>query len=50
MPAIDARYRSTRERAIVGESLAGLFVVETLLRESTLFDHYVAFDPSLCRC
>jgi predicted alpha/beta superfamily hydrolase len=47
MPTIDARYRTTRARAIVGESLAGLFVVETFLREPTLFDHYVAFDPSL---
>jgi hypothetical protein len=47
VPAIDARYRTTRERAIVGESLAGLFVVETFLREPTLFDHYVALDPSL---
>jgi predicted alpha/beta superfamily hydrolase len=47
IPAIDARYRTTRERAIVGESLAGLFVVETFLHEPTSFDHYVAFDPSL---
>jgi predicted alpha/beta superfamily hydrolase len=47
VPAVDARYRTTGERAIVGESLAGLFVVETLLREPALFDHYVAFDPSL---
>jgi Predicted hydrolase of the alpha/beta superfamily len=29
VPAIDARYRTTSERAIVGESLAGLFIVET---------------------
>jgi predicted alpha/beta superfamily hydrolase len=47
IPAIDRRYRTTAERAIVGESLAGLFVVETFLREPGLFDHYVAFDPSL---
>jgi predicted alpha/beta superfamily hydrolase len=47
VPAIDARYRTTRERAIVGESLAGLFIAETFLREPTLFDHYIAFDPSL---
>ena len=33
IPAIDARYRTTPERALVGESLAGLFVVETFLRE-----------------
>ena len=47
MPAIRARFRTTDERAIVGESLAGLFVVETFLTEPTLFDHYVALDPSL---
>jgi predicted alpha/beta superfamily hydrolase len=47
IPVIDGRYRTTSERAIVGESLAGLFVVETFLREPRIFDHYVAFDPSL---
>jgi len=47
MPAIRQRYRTTAETAIVGESLAGLFVVETLLREPDLFDTYLAFDPSL---
>lgn len=47
MPAIAARYRVTRERAIVGESLAGLFILETFLKEPTLFDHYVALDPSV---
>jgi predicted alpha/beta superfamily hydrolase len=47
MPAVKKRYRTTEEAAIVGESLAGLFVVETLLREPDLFDTYIAFDPSL---
>lgn len=47
IPLIDARYRTTAERAIVGESLAGLFVVETLFAEPDLFETYVAFDPSL---
>jgi predicted alpha/beta superfamily hydrolase len=47
MPAIGKRYSVTKERAIVGESLAGLFVVETLIVEPDLFDTYVAFDPSL---
>jgi predicted alpha/beta superfamily hydrolase len=47
MPAIRQRYRTTAETAIVGESLAGLFVVETFLQEPDLFDTYVAFDPSL---
>jgi predicted alpha/beta superfamily hydrolase len=47
VPAVRARYRTTDERSIVGESLAGLFIVETFLLEPTLFTHYVAFDPSL---
>jgi predicted alpha/beta superfamily hydrolase len=47
IPAIDARYRTTHDRAMIGESLAGLFVVETYLREPAMFDRYVAFDPSL---
>ena len=46
-PAVKSRYRVTDERAIVGESLAGLFIVETFLMEPTMFDHYVAIDPSL---
>ncbi|MGK5055647.1 alpha/beta hydrolase [Janthinobacterium sp. LB2P49] len=47
MPEVRRRYRTTGETAIVGESLAGLFVVETYLLEPQLFDHYLAFDPSL---
>lgn len=47
MPAIRARYRTTDETAIVGESLAGLFVVETFLKEPDLFNTYIAFDPSM---
>jgi predicted alpha/beta superfamily hydrolase len=47
MPTVRSRYRTTGETAIVGESLAGLFVVETFLLEPELFDTYIAFDPSL---
>ena len=47
MPEIRGRYRTTDETAIVGESLAGLFVVETFLLEPDLFDTYIAIDPSL---
>lgn len=47
MPQIKGSYRTTNEKAIVGESLAGLFVVETFLLEPELFDTYLAFDPSL---
>jgi predicted alpha/beta superfamily hydrolase len=47
MPEVKARYRTTKETAIVGESLAGLFVVETFFLEPDLFDAYIAIDPSL---
>jgi predicted alpha/beta superfamily hydrolase len=47
MPEVKKRYRTTNETAIVGESLAGLFVMETFLLEPDLFDTYIAFDPSL---
>jgi predicted alpha/beta superfamily hydrolase len=47
MLRVRERYRTTDETAIVGESLAGLFIVETFLLEPALFDTYVAFDPSL---
>ena len=47
MPQITANYRTTGETAIVGESLAGLFVIETFLLEPKLYDTYIAFDPSL---
>lgn len=47
IPQVKERYRTTGETAIVGESLAGLFVVETFFLEPDLFDTYIAFDPSL---
>lgn len=46
-PAIAARYRITTDSGIIGESAAGLFVVETFVLEPSLFDHYIAADPSL---
>ena len=47
MPLISKNYRINSETAIIGESLAGLFVVETLLKDPDLFDSYIAIDPSL---
>ena len=47
MPEVRRRYRTKDETAIIGESLAGLFIVETLLLQPHLFDTYVALDPSL---
>lgn len=47
MPEIARRYRTNDETAIVGESAAGLFVMDTLVTEPALFDDYIAIDPML---
>ena len=47
IPEVNNRYRVTGKKAILGESLAGLFVLETFFLQSTLFDYYIAMDPSL---
>lgn len=44
---IHKRYRVTDEKGIIGESLAGLFVMETFFKTPDAFDFYVAMDPSL---
>lgn len=46
-PEIEKRYRTNGKRGIIGESLAGLFVVETFLLSPQMFDYFIAFDPSL---
>jgi uncharacterized protein len=46
-PEINKRYRTTSESSIIGESLSGLFVVETFFLRPDMFDNYIAFDPSL---
>lgn len=46
-PEIARRYRVSGESAVVGESFAGLFVLETLLQDPDLFDEYIAVDPSV---
>ncbi|MBI2380748.1 MAG: alpha/beta hydrolase [Gammaproteobacteria bacterium] len=47
LPTIRRDYRTTAETAIAGESFAGLFIVDTLLRQPELFDSYIAVSPSL---
>ncbi|MFZ1378925.1 MAG: alpha/beta hydrolase-fold protein [Saprospiraceae bacterium] len=46
-PEINKRYRTTKEKSIIGESASGLFVVETFFLAPEMFDNYIAFDPSL---
>lgn len=47
MPQVRQRYRTNGKTAIVGESLAGLFVMETFFAQPQLFDTYIALSPSL---
>ena len=47
IPYVDSHYRAGPRRVLMGESLAGLFVVDTFLTEPTMFDDYVAVSPSL---
>lgn len=46
-PFIQTRFRTNGETALMGESLAGLFVVETFLKAPEMFDAFVAVSPSL---
>ncbi len=47
MPEINKRYNTNDYKGIIGESLAGLFVMETFLTQPETFDFYIAMDPSL---
>lgn len=46
-PEIERAYRTNGHDAVLGESLAGLFIVETYLVEPSLFGGYAAIDPSV---
>ncbi len=47
MTEIAKRYRTTKKKGIIGESLSGFFVVETLQLAPEMFDFYIAMDPAL---
>lgn len=47
MPEINKKYRTSNRKGLMGESLAGLFVMETFFTSPETFDFYVAMDPSL---
>ncbi len=47
IPNINKKYRTSDKKGIIGESLSGLFVMETLMQHPESFDFYIAFDPSL---
>jgi len=47
IPFIEGQYNTSDRRLIMGESLAGLFVVDTFLNAPASFTDYVAVSPSL---
>lgn len=47
IPWVEARFPVGPRRALMGESLAGLFVVDTFLTQPALFHDYIAVSPSL---
>ena len=47
LPYINAHYTTAPYRLLIGYSLGGLLVVNTLLKYAYLFNSYVAIDPSL---
>lgn len=47
MPYIDSKYPTAPYSMMIGHSLGGLMVINTLLHHSHLFNSYLAIDPSL---
>jgi len=47
MPYIESKYPTAPYRMMIGHSLGGLMVINTLLHHSNLFNSYLAIDPSL---
>ncbi|WP_082773760.1 alpha/beta hydrolase [Hymenobacter sp. PAMC 26628] len=47
IPYIDAHYPTTPHRTLIGHSFGGLLVMNTLVHHPSLFDNYVAIDPSM---
>jgi len=46
-PFVERTYRTNGHDAVIGESLAGLFILDTYLNEPELFEAYGAISPSL---
>ncbi|WP_179318840.1 alpha/beta hydrolase [Winogradskyella helgolandensis] len=46
-PYIDAKFRTTPVKTIIGQSLGGLLATEILFKNPELFDNYIIVSPSL---
>ncbi|MGJ8690398.1 MAG: alpha/beta hydrolase-fold protein [Gammaproteobacteria bacterium] len=47
MPWVEETYRTHPYRILVGHSFGGLFAINTIVTNPTLFDAYIAISPSL---
>lgn len=46
-PFIEKKYKTNSSKMLIGQSLAGLFATEILLKKPTLFSKYIIISPSL---
>lgn len=44
---INEKYRVTKEKTIIGQSLGALLATEILFKKPEMFDHYIIISPSL---
>lgn len=47
IPFVDKNYRTGKRKAVIGESLAGLFVTEVYLKHPQTFTDFITVSPSL---
>jgi hypothetical protein len=47
IPYIDSTYPTSTYKTLIGHSLGGLTVINTLINHKDLFDAYIAIDPSM---
>ena len=47
VPYVEKTYRTRPYRLLVGHSFGGLFAIQALIKKPTLFNGYIAADPSL---
>jgi predicted alpha/beta superfamily hydrolase len=46
-PFIQTKYKTNKDKTIIGQSLGGLLATEVLLKKTTLFNTYIIISPSL---
>lgn len=46
-PYIETKYKTTKSKTLIGESLGGLVATEILLKKPELFNNYIIVSPSL---